>query len=70
MVRYYAPPEGTPERGGWDRCMDTPSHTRAAVLPNVVRDLNAGPNRDWFRGWLDAWDTIKRGYGPRFKAME
>lgn len=63
MIKLFAPPLGTQEREGWDKCFDIPKKDRNKHLQAVCALLNgAEPGlHNFARGWLDAYQTIKEG---------
>ena len=63
MKKLFAPPLGTQERDGWDKCVDTPKHLRENLLSEIVNILNGkgfSGLHHFAKGWLDAYDTERQ----------
>ena len=58
MKRNFAPAEGTREREGWDKCLDLKPADRRKALKDVQSTADAPGQRDFYKGWMDAWDTF------------
>jgi len=58
MGRVFPPPKGSPEREGWDRCLDTPPKDRAREMKRVVRMMDDPGMGAFCRGWMDCWDAV------------
>jgi len=69
MRRSFAPAEGTDERGGWDQCLDLRPGERRAAVKRVLTHMDDPGNRDWSRGWMDAWDTFHDSSWERIRRL-
>jgi hypothetical protein len=60
-ARSYPPAEGSQERDGWERCLDTPPDQRQQAMSDVVRSMDESGQREWAKGWMDCYEALKAG---------
>ncbi len=68
MRRNFAPAAGTTEREGWDKCLDLKPAARSRALKDVQRTADEPGGREFYKGWMDAWDTFGNAPWDEIKA--